>query len=170
MNADDQDDSTRGSIDAGDETVLESIRTRKVMTRIAFLKSLDEFLDQELTSIVDISEAVTLTELPARGAFGSIRNFLSDVRPSLQILTMLKSASKQRSKNFTDGELNPPTVIYLAAICAARLRLNAKITEFDDGSLIERIDRLLDDCEFTSPISDLFVDTRFKLATEMPGA
>jgi hypothetical protein len=149
---------------AREETLLESRSTRKSMAWVAFCKALDEFLDQELTSVVDISKATTLTEMPAFGAFGTVRDMLLAEQPSLQILSMLKSAAKHLSKKFAEGELNPPTAVYLATVCAARLRLDAKITEFDDASLIERIDRLLDGGEFESPISEILVDTRFKLA------
>jgi hypothetical protein len=153
---------------APEETVLESHKTRKTMAWIALGKALDEFLSQNLTTVVDVSKATTLTEMPAYGSFGTVRELLEEAQPSLQILTMLKSATKHLSKDFADGELNPPTVVYLTTICVARLRLGAKITEFDDASLVERIDRLLDEGEFPDPIGELLVATRFKLAVDAP--
>ena len=146
-----------------EDTLLESRKTRDAMAWIAFRKSLDEYLEQELTSVVDLSQAPTLNEFPDFGAFGSVESVLNEARPSLQMLTMLKSATKQSSKESPEGDVNPPMVVYLATICTARLRLGAKITEFDDKALVERIDRLLDLGELPATLSDIFVDLRFKL-------
>lgn len=117
--------------------------------------------------LADSDRAVTrrLGELTAAGTKGldTLDQILQHPQPPLEYLQCIRRFGKQRGSGSPPLPREISAVIYLAAICAARLRLAERISEMDDATMKKRLDWAIAQEFLTSELRELFVETHQSL-------
>lgn len=132
---------------------------------------LDTEIEFDLTHFGGIArETVTAIAPPQEGQRpGTFGQVLTGPNPPLQLLDLIRRFAKRYRKHGTDGMPEEvATVLYYAAIAAARLRHGASISKLDDRAIRAGIQWALDQPWFAGPLRDLFADTLQTIRSREP--
>jgi hypothetical protein len=122
---------------------------------------LDTDVEFDLTHFGGVAKETLASQLTGRGQaeYGTFGQLLTAPDSPLEMLDLIRRFAK-RSRTQTPGELpeEVATVLYYAAIAAARLRHGASLSKLDDEALQAGLEWGLKQTWLTEPLQDLFND------------
>lgn len=123
---------------------------------------LDAEIEFDLTEFGGVAKE-TMASLAVAGGEAAARTFgqvLTGADPSLELLDMIRRFAKRCRTHGSDGiPEEVATVLYYAAIAAAKLRCRASISQLDDETLLFGLDWGLAQPWIAAPLKDLFAET-----------
>ncbi len=145
------------TLDRSEQSVWEAADLHAILCH-----QLDAEVEFDLTHFGGVAKE-TMASVAASGDATKPRTFgqlLTEAAPPLEMLDMIRRfAKRSRTQGLEGMPEEIATVLYYAAIAAARLRHRESISKLDDAALMDGIDWALQQSWVAEPLRDLFSET-----------
>ncbi len=156
-------EASRGSLfrlmafERSDESLWEATDLHAILCH-----QLDAEVEFDLTHFGGIAKETVTSVAGSRESKGpcTFGRLFTDLNPPLEMLDMTRRFAKRSRTQGPDGMPDEiATVLYYAAIAAARLRHEASISKLDDRSLLDGLDWALDQPWLVASLRGLLAET-----------